>query len=465
MGKLKLLIVDDVEDNRLVLRSICRKLENFEIKEAEDGLEAVEMTQDWLPDIILMDVMMPKMDGYEASKIIKNLYPETVIIIVSAVTDPNMQKNMSEIGIDTYIHKPIDKELILFKLQSIGASLRLKQGKFKTLSRKNALNPFNSDIRSFRVIFDITDTESMMDFGMWLFDQCAGKDVVACGRLDLIIELFYKLMRQGTKNQEDLSIIVEESYEEVYITIKFENTIVLEPRMNEILNAFESEFIVQKNILCAKLRKYVEEKNSNITIETKTTTSTQEIVQKIVELKVTKEVHTVASKERELLRQSFTQKTCATDYVSDIGGDILDEILDLASLDEEWREKLTTFEEMPSDENLKKFANGVLDVYAHTINSLFEFTALAYALTSLGVFLKEKAHIVVQDSNKTKTLIMLLENLGYDLVTWRKHIFEFQDTLDIHYLDSSFFSSCMQIEGIMSNKEIDVDDDNDMEFF
>ena len=137
----------------------------------------------------------------------------------------------------------------------------------------------------------------------------------------------------------------------------------------------------------------------------------------------------------------------------------------MASLDEEWREKLTTFEEMPSDENLKKFANGVLDVYAHTINSLFEFTALAYALTSLGVFLKEKAHIVVQDSNKTKTLIMLLENLGYDLVTWRKHIFEFQDTLDIHYLDSSFFSSCMQIEGIMSNKEIDVDDDNDMEFF
>lgn len=463
MSKLKLLIVDDVEDNRLVLRAICKKLENFEIKEAEDGLEAVEVTQDWLPDIILMDVMMPKMDGYEASKIIKNLYPQTVIIVVTAVTDPNMQKNMSEIGVDTYIHKPIDKELILFKLQSIGASLRLKKGKFKALSRKNALNPFNSDIRSFRIIFDITDTDSMMDFGMWLFDQCAGKDVVACGRLDLIVELFYKLMRQGTKNQENLSIIVEESYEEIYITIKFENTIVLEPRMSEILNAFESEFVVQKNILCAKLKKYIEEKNSNF--ETERTTSTEETIQEIVELKIVKEIHTVESKERELLRQSFTQKTCATDYVSDIGGDIVDEILDLASLDEEWREKLTTFEEMPSDENLKNFANGVLDVYAHTINSLFEFTALAYALTSLGVFLKEKAHIVVQDPAKIKTLIMLLENLGYDLVAWRKHIFELQDTLDIHYLDSSFFSSCMQIEGIMSNKDIDVDDDNDMEFF
>ncbi|MDD5373114.1 MAG: response regulator [Sulfurimonas sp.] len=463
MGKLKLLIVDDVEDNRLVLRAICKKLENFEIKEAEDGLEAVEITQDWLPDIILMDVMMPKMDGYEASKIIKNLYPQTVIIVVTAVTDPNMQKNMSEIGVDTYIHKPIDKELILFKLQSIGASIRLKQGQFKTLSKKNALNPFNSDIRSFRIIFDITDTESMMDFGMWLFDQCADKDVVACGRLDLIVELFYKLMRQGMKNQENLSIIVEESYEEIYITIKFENIIVLEPRMVDILNAFESEFIVQKNILCAKLKKYIEEKNSNF--EAERTTLTEETIQEIVELKIVKEIHTAPSKERELLRQSFTQKTCAADYVSDIGGDIVDEILDLASLDEEWRERLTTFEEIPSDDNLKKFANGVLDVYAHTINSLFEFTALAYALTSLGIFLKEKAHMVVQDPAKIKTLIMLLENLGYDLVAWRKHIFELQDTLDIHYLDSSFFSSCMQIEGIMSNKEIDVDDDNDMEFF
>jgi len=461
MSKLKLLIVDDVEDNRLVLRAICRKLENFEIKEAQDGLEAVEITQDWLPDIILMDVMMPRMDGYEASKIIKNLYPQTVIIVVSAVTDLNMQKNMSEIGVDTYIHKPIEKELLLFKLQSIGSSINLRQGKLKVLSKKNALNPFNSDIRSFKIIFDITDTESMMDFGMWLFDQCAGKDVVACGRLDLIVELFYKLMRRGTKNQENLSIIVEESYEEIYITIKFENTIVLEPRMVEILNAFESEFIVQKNILCAKLKKHIEEKNS--TSEMGKTTITEEIIQETVETKITKEIYIVASKEKELLRQSFTQKTSAVDYVCDIGGDILDEILDLASLDEEWKEKLTAFEEMPSDENLKKFANGVLEVYAHTINSLFEFTALAYALTSLGVFLRDKAHVIIQDPTKTRTLIMLLENLGYDLVSWRQHIFELQDTQDIHYLDSSFFSSCMQIEGIMSNKE--MDDDNDMEFF
>ncbi|MFA5455184.1 MAG: response regulator [Sulfurimonas sp.] len=470
MENLKLLIVDDVEDNRLVLRAICRKLKNFEIKEAINGLEAVELTGEWLPDIILMDIMMPVMDGYEASKIIKNLYPKTVIIVVTAVTDPNMQKNMSDIGVDTYIHKPIDRELIIFKLQSIGSSLLLKQGKLKTLSKKDALNPFNSDIRSFRTIFEITDEESMMDFGMWLIDECSGSDVVACTRLDLIIELFYKLMRQGTKNQENLSIIIEESYDEIYITIKFEKAVVLEERVLEILEQYESEFIVKENILCARIKKYFEEKSFSTKIETKVTISTQERVsthstQEVVEQTITKEVHTIASEEKKLLRQSFTQKTSAVDYVSDIGGDILDEILDLASFDEEWREKLSTFEEEPTDENLVDFADRVLGAYSHTINSLFEFTALGYALSSLGVFLKDRADIVVQDPAKTKTLIMLLENLGYDLVSWRRHIFELQDTQDIHYLDSSFFSSCMQIEGIMGNKELDVDDENDMEFF
>lgn len=470
MKNLKLLIVDDIEDNRLVLKAICRKLENFEIKEAENGLEAVELTQEWLPDIILMDIMMPVMDGYEASKIIKNLYPKTVIIVVTAVTDPNMQKNMSEIGVDTYIHKPVDRELLIFKLRSIGSSLLLKQGKLKTLSKKDALNPFNSDIRSFKTIFDITDEESMMDFGMWLIDQCSGRDVAACSRLDMIIELFYKLMRQGTKEQENLNIIIEESYEEIYITVKFEKALVLEKSALEILDKYEAGFIVKENIFCVKIKKYFEEKSFNTKIETKVTISTQERVsthstQEVVEQTVTREVYSIASEEKKLLRQSFTQKTSAVDYVSDIGGDILDEILDLASFDEEWREKLSTFEEEPTDENLVAFADRVLGAYAHTINSLFEFTALGYALSSLGVFLKDRAGMVVQDPAKIKTLIMLLENLGYDLVSWRKHIFELQDTQDIHYLDSSFFSSCMQIEGIMGNKEIDVDDENDMEFF
>lgn len=456
MSTIKLLIVDDVEDNRLILKTICKKLKNFEIKEASDGFGAVEMSKEWHPDIILMDIMMPNMDGYEASKIIKAFHPNIIIMIVTAVFEPVMQKNMSAIGVDTYLHKPIDKELILFKLESIATSLLLKHGELKVLSKKEALNPFNPDIRSFKTIFDITDSESMMDFGIWVFDQCAKKDVFACSTLDLIIELFYKLMRQEATNGHKSNIIVEESYEEIYITMKLKNELILEPRMSEILESFKSDLIVQKNTLYAKLKKELD-------TDEKSMESKHSVVIKTEE-KNQKDVHTITEEDKELLRRSFSTKTTAVTYISDIGGDIVDEILDLASVDNEWREKLSSFEENPNVENLKIFADSVLAVYAHTINSLLEFTALSYALTSLGVFLKDKADVITQDAAKTKTLLLLLENLGYDLVSWRKHIFELQDTQDIHYLDSSFFSSCMQIEGIINDKEISCGDD-EMEFF
>ena len=60
---------------------------------------------------------------------------------------------------------------------------------------------------------------------------------------------------------------------------------------------------------------------------------------------------------------------------------------------------------------------------------------------------------------------MLLKHFALDLSSWRENIFIVQNTQDIHYLDSSFFSSCMQIEGIICEKELGVDDENDMEFF
>lgn len=460
MKVIKLLIVDDVEDNRIVLKSICKKLENFEIQEAADGIEAIETTHEYKPNIILMDIMMPRMDGFEASKLIKKLYPDTIIIAVTAVVDPVMQTRMSQIGVDTYITKPIDKELIRFKLQSIGSSIRAKYGSFKSLSKKNALNPFNSDIRSFKTIFDISDSDCMMDFGMWLFEQCSQKEVASCGRFDLIVELFYKLMNQGIRGGNAISIIIEESYEEVYITTIFKGDIVIDDRIKTIVKEFNAEFIIEKNILCAKLKKSIEYKNDDSVIE-------KPIAKEIVteEKAVIKETLSISNEEKELLRQSFSKKTSAKEYVEDLGGDVIEEILDLSSIDDEWSDKLGVFEDTPTTKNLINFSTMVVDVYARTMNSLFEFSALAYALSSLSIFLQTNADEITKDEQKVKTLVMLLKHFALDLSSWRENIFIVQNTQDIHYLDSSFFSSCMQIEGIICEKELGVDDENDMEFF
>lgn len=470
MDKLRLLIADDDEDNRLVLRATCRNLEYFEIKDAVDGLEAVEIADSWEPHIILMDIMMPKMDGFEASKIIKERHPKTVIVAVTGVIDSRVEEKMNAIGIDIYIHKPIDRELIRFKLQSVASSFHLKFGSFKDRTKKITLNPFNSDIPSYKTIFDIVDAEAMMEFGMWLFDRYNGKYMAALSKFDKVIELFYKLMSQGNKNGKTMTIIVEESYEEFYITMKFEGVIVLEQKILDMLNEFGTEVVFQENIFCARLSKPIE-KDTTVQDLSQQTQTKKISVENIKiqhtsesEKKSVKEVRVIESKEKELLHQSFIHKTSAADYVDEIG-DILDEILELSSIDEEWKERLNLIEKDPSEKNLIDFVDAVLNVYVRVINNLFEFTALAYALTSLGVFIKDNAKSISEDSSKTKTMIMLFEHLGEDLTSWREHIFILQDTADIHYLDSSFFSSCMQIEGIIGNKEVSADDEDCMEFF
>lgn len=246
-----------------------------------------------------------------------------------------------------------------------------------------------------------------------------------------------------------------------------------------MVNDLESHCLIRHNLACVRLQKAGHVSKKTISqecvkpLESKPTRIEKAVVNQAAEVIAPgepqtpsdKETRAIDAKEQGLLRQSFVHKTSAVDYIREIGGDVLDEIRDLESLDNEWIEKLHVLDAEPTIENIRNFADNVLGTYVRAINNLFEFTALAYALSSLGTFMKEHAPTIIGDSKKLKTLVMLTEHLGNDLTSWREHIFSLQDAADIHYLDSSFFSSCMQIEQIVGNKEIETDDDDDMEFF
>ncbi len=479
-NKIKLLIVDDYETNRMVLKSICRKMEEFEIREAQNGLEAVALSEEWTPHIIMMDIMMPELDGFEASKIIKSRFPDTIIMVITAASDKKLEENFAAIGVSTYIHKPVDKELIRFKLNSFAALLRSKEGKHLSRSNLKALNPFSSDVRHFKTVFEITDPDAMMDFGMWILMRCESTKGTSYPKVDMAIELFYELMSHKVTHEEVLKIVVEENFDEIFVTLPAPVLSDTRPKIGELIHELgdvcivrEQELFIrldmnyQNNVTCR-----VEPVNNpkpvmEVSIEPQIE-STPSIIEKTLvasEPESEKEKRVLPSEEQTLLRQSFTNKTSAVDYINDIGGDVLDEIRDLASLDDAWKDELRNIEIDPSIESLYNFVDNVLGHYTHAINSLFEFTALAYALSALGVSIKEHAQTIVEDSASLPKIVMLLEHLGHDLASWREHIFQLQDTADIHYLDSSFFSSCIQIEGIISNKEIEADDDNDLELF
>ncbi len=125
MNKLKLLIVDDSEMNRFLLRAMCQNLDQFEIYEAIDGQDAVDQCKDLHPNIILMDIMMPRIDGFQASKQIKEHHPDTIVIAVTTMSELNLDQKMEAAGMVSYIRKPIVKDQLCLELKSYAKTLSM----------------------------------------------------------------------------------------------------------------------------------------------------------------------------------------------------------------------------------------------------------------------------------------------------------------------------------------------------
>ena len=127
---LKILIVDDDPDSRALLRRFL-KGEGFEIFSAEDGREGVERFKEVRPDIVLMDVMMPVMDGYEAARAIKAAAGERFVpvIFLTAVHDEKALARCVEYGGDDFLTKPYSRVILQAKIEA----LRRVRGLYRTL--------------------------------------------------------------------------------------------------------------------------------------------------------------------------------------------------------------------------------------------------------------------------------------------------------------------------------------------
>ena len=116
----KVLIVDDLKFNIDLLEEKL-KLEFYEIHRAYNGQDAVSKAISIRPDIILMDVMMPIMDGFGATKAIRKTSEVSYIpiIIITALTSTEDKANSFIHGADDYMHKPINYPLLKLRIKSL----------------------------------------------------------------------------------------------------------------------------------------------------------------------------------------------------------------------------------------------------------------------------------------------------------------------------------------------------------
>lgn len=116
----KILVVEDTEDNRQILRDLLG-MAGYEMVEARDGAEGVAKATEHRPDLILMDIQMPVMDGYEATRRIR-ANPELKSIPIVAVTSYALsgdEEKTRAAGCDGYIAKPYSPRQMLAKVREI----------------------------------------------------------------------------------------------------------------------------------------------------------------------------------------------------------------------------------------------------------------------------------------------------------------------------------------------------------
>jgi CheY-like chemotaxis protein len=110
------------EDNAAMRRTLRELLEDeglVVVGEAGDGAEAVEQAHDLRPDLILMDLRMPRMDGIEATRLVKEGLPGVRVLMLSAYADPSLAERAVAVGADGYVVKGTSYQALVTEIERV----------------------------------------------------------------------------------------------------------------------------------------------------------------------------------------------------------------------------------------------------------------------------------------------------------------------------------------------------------
>ncbi len=119
MEQKKILVVEDEERNRYLI-SFILKSNGLEVITANNGMEGVEAAKNQMVDLVIMDIKMPRMDGYEATRRIRELdgYQSVPIVALTSYAMAGDEKKALEAGCNGYISKPINPETIMDEIRN-----------------------------------------------------------------------------------------------------------------------------------------------------------------------------------------------------------------------------------------------------------------------------------------------------------------------------------------------------------
>ena len=161
-----ILVVDDTPKNIQLLGSLLKE-EGYGISVARNGLEALEVADKGRPDLILLDVMMPEMDGYETLKRLKENEEllHIPVVMVSALDEADSALKCLEFGADDYLTKPINSQLLKVRVENSLAKKRLFDSREQ---QRKLVEKYNEELQDEvqRQVKEISDTQLSLIFAL-----------------------------------------------------------------------------------------------------------------------------------------------------------------------------------------------------------------------------------------------------------------------------------------------------------
>ncbi len=462
------LYVEDQDEIRTFTSSI---LSNFfkKVVTASNGQNGLNCFKKDKFDLVITDIQMPKMTGLEMIKELKKIDKFIPVVITTAFNDEDYFLDSIELGVDRYVIKPLEPKKLSKALYEVALSINNKK-KAKEYEQKliqerinitttniidKVANSFpiacivytGDEIRfintTFNEIFSKSQLEKLINKEKSINDFFKKKEGYLSSLDDYNNEINNLVIIEKDNqnrifriNLKEVNLDVNGELSKIY---SFSDITLLEYQKNKIKNSNE----LLKDVLFTKFKK------------------NRQVTQPIINLKDNpKNILILNEEEKNILRKSHRHKLNANEYIANINEDILCELSEMKELEDKLKNELNN--------NNSNFQNIIINIseiilkYSITIKSLVTFEDLAYALNSLSNILNDLIYI---NDKKKKKILLLLDGITTDLVSWRNSIFIDKSAIDIHYLDSSLFSSCVQLELELSDSHISDNDEDILELF
>lgn len=201
---IKVMIADDQQLLREALKFMIEKSGDIEVVAcAANGKEAVELCKTYSPEVILMDIMMPELDGIEATRIIKNWNKEIKILVLTTEKSSKSVTDAIQNGADGYILKSVGKDELILSIHGVLSNLEIMHKDIKGLDKSSAIgqatkNPNGKKVDVNGFLVELSERELLIIKGIVDGEdnaEIAAKLFVAEGRLrNIITDIISKLM-------------------------------------------------------------------------------------------------------------------------------------------------------------------------------------------------------------------------------------------------------------------------------